>query len=303
LSEQGLAFAHRIAAATGARLSAQTFNTRVARGQGRYPIERIPYVVDEAVRENARVKNLILIGTGLPVTFFAYPGKPGLATPKDANVHVLARPDDDIIDALARLAGELDAPARPVAARLLPQVQKGKITPAGAAETLAALLPAQAIVIEEAITLRNFFFSALMNAAPHDSLENIGGAIGAGPPLATGAAIAAPGRRVVGVQADGSAMYTIQGLWTQARENLDVTTIVLSNRKYAVLFKELADVGAVPGKTANDLFEIDRPAIDWMRLSESMGVEAARADTLDRFADLLRNSFSRRGPFLIELAF
>ena len=303
LSEQGLALAHRIAAASGARLSAQTFNTRVARGQGRYPIERIPYIVDDAVRENAGVKNLILVGTGLPVTFFAYPGKPGLATPKDASVHVLARPDDDVIDALARLAGEFDAPARPVAPRPLPQIQRGKITPAGAAETLAALLPAQSIIIEEAITLRNFFFAALMNAAPHDSLENIGGAIGAGPPLATGAAIAAPGRRVVAAQADGSALYTIQGLWTQARENLDVTTIVLANKKYAVLFKELADVGAVPGKTANDLFEIDRPAIDWIKLSESMGVEAARAESLEQFADLLRNSFARRGPFLIELMF
>jgi len=303
LSEQGLTLAYRISGATGARVAAQTFNTRVARGQGRYPIQRIPYIVDDAVRENAGVKNLILVGTGLPVTFFAYPGKPSLATPKDANVHVLARPDDDVIDALLRLADELDAPMLPVAARPMPETRRGNITPVGAAETFAALLPANSIIIEEAITLRNLFFAALMNAAPHDSLENIGGAIGAGPPLATGAAIAAPGRRVVAVQADGSAMYTIQALWTQARENLDVTTVVLSNRKYAVLFKELADVGAVPGKTANDLFEIDRPTLDWVKLSESMGVGAARAETLERFADLLGDSFSRRGPFLIELVF
>ncbi len=176
------------------------------------------------------------------------------------------------------------------------------MTPEAAAETLAALLPEHAIIIEEAITLRNFFYAALMNAAPHDSLENIGGAIGAGPPLATGAAIAAPGRRVVAVQADGSAMYTIQALWTQAREKLDVTTIILNNRKYAVLFKELADVGATPGQTANDLFELNRPDLDWIRMAESMGVEAARAETLERFTDLLRHSFGRRGPFLIELA-
>jgi acetolactate synthase-1/2/3 large subunit len=302
LSEQGLALAHRIAAATGARLSAQTFNTRVARGRGRYPLQRIPYVVDDAVRENAGVKNLILVGTGEPVTFFAYPNKPGIATPKDAKVHVLARPLDDVLDALARLADELGAPKPTLPQRPSPEMRRGRITSEGAAETLAAVLPEQSIVIEEAITLRNFFFAALMNAAPHDSLENIGGAIGAGPPLATGAAVAAPGRRVVAVQADGSAMYTIQALWTQAREKLDVTTIILNNRKYAVLFKELADVGATPGQTANDLFELNRPDIDWLRMAESMGVEAARADSLEQFADLLRHSFGRRGPFLIDLA-
>src|SRR5215471_1171638 len=301
LSEEGLMIAHRIASATGARLSAQTFNTRVARGRGRYPIQRVPYFVDEAVKENAGVKHLILAGTGMPVTFFAYPNKPGMATPPDAKVHVLARTEDDVVDALARLADELGAPDVPVADRPAPDVRRGRITPEGASETLAALLPDSSIIIEEAITLRNFFFNALTNAAPHDSLENIGGAIGAGPPLATGATIAAPGRRVVGVQADGSAMYTIQALWTQARENLDVTTVVLSNNKYAVLFRELAAVGATPGKTANDLFEINRPDLDWLRLSESMGVEAARAETLDQFADLLRYSFARKGPFLIEL--
>ncbi len=165
LSEDGLALAHRIAAAAGARLSAQTFNTRVARGRGRYPLQRIPYVVDDAVRENAGVRNLILVGTGEPVTFFAYPNKPGIATPRDAKVHALARPGDDVLDALARLADKLGAPKAAVPERPSPNVKRGRIAPEAAAETLAALLPEHAIIIEEAITLRNFFYAALMNAA------------------------------------------------------------------------------------------------------------------------------------------
>jgi acetolactate synthase-1/2/3 large subunit len=164
-------------------------------------------------------------------------------------------------------------------------------------------MPNHGIVIDEGITLRDPFYNATMNGAPHDWLGNIGGAIGGGPPLATGAAIAAPNRRVVTITGDGSAMYDVQALWTQAREQLDVTTIILSNRKYAVLFRELDGVGAKPGHTATDLFALDRPELDWIALAKGMGVEAARADSLDRLADLLRRSFSTAGPFLIEIPF
>jgi acetolactate synthase-1/2/3 large subunit len=177
------------------------------------------------------------------------------------------------------------------------------MTPDGAAATLAALMPNHAIVIDEGITLRDPFFTATANGPPHDWLGNIGGAIGGGLPLATGAAIAAPGRRVITLTGDGSAMYAVQALWTQARERLDVTTIVLSNRKYAVLFRELDGVGAKPGPTATDLFTLERPALDWLAMAKSMGVEAARADGLERLADLLRRSFSTAGPFLIEVPF
>jgi acetolactate synthase-1/2/3 large subunit len=303
VSKEGLALAHRISAATGARLAAPTFNTRIARGRGRYPIERIPYLVDVAVAKYADVKQLILVGSREPVTFFAYPGKPGIATPKDTKVHVLARPEEDLVDALARLADELNCPQVTLAEGPHPALVRGAVTVDGAASVLAALMPNHGIVIDEGITLRDPFYNATMNGAPHDWLGNIGGAIGGGPPLATGAAIAAPNRRVVTITGDGSAMYDVQALWTQAREQLDVTTIILSNRKYAVLFRELDGVGAKPGHTATDLFALDRPELDWIALAKGMGVEAARADSLDRLADLLRRSFSTAGPFLIEIPF
>jgi acetolactate synthase-1/2/3 large subunit len=162
-------------------------------------------------------------------------------------------------------------------------------------------MPEHSIIIDEAITLRAAFFNGTKNAPPHDWLQVPGGAIGGGLPLGTGAAIGAPGQRVIILQGDGSAPYTMQALWTQARENLDVTTILLSNRQYAILFKELAAVGAKAGKNATDLFELTRPVIDWSQIAQSQGVEGARAESLERFADLLRSSFARRGPFLIEL--
>jgi acetolactate synthase-1/2/3 large subunit len=245
---------------------------------------------------------LILVGTGEPVAFFAYPGKPSIVSPPDAAVHVLARPEHDLKDALARLAEELRCPARAVPespAEAAPT--HGPLTAESAAAMVAALMPESAILVDEAITLRGPFFAGTRNAPPHDWLQVPGGAIGGGLPLATGAALGAPGRRVIVLQGDGSAAYTLQALWTQARENLDVTTILLSNRKYAILFKELADVGAPPGQTARDLFELMRPNVDWLRVAGSMGVEAGRADTLERFADLLRGAFARKGPFLIEL--
>jgi acetolactate synthase-1/2/3 large subunit len=303
VSKEGLALAHRIAVATAARLAAPTFNTRLARGRGRFSLERVPYVVDIAVAKYADIKHVILVGTGEPVTFFAYPGKPGIVTPKDAKVHVLARPENDLVDALARLADELNCPEIALAEGQRPGLARGLVTPDGAAATLAALMPNHAVVIDEGITLRDPFFNATANGPPHDWLGNIGGAIGGGLPLATGAAIAAPNRRVITLTGDGSAMYAVQALWTQAREQLDVTTIILSNRKYAVLFRELDGVGAKPGPTATDLFALERPALDWVAMAKSMGVEAARADSLERLADLLRRSFSTAGPFLIELPF
>ena len=262
----------------------------------------MPYPVDEAVAQLKDVKHLILVGTGEPVAFFAYPGKPGIMSPKDAASHVLARADQDLPDALARLAAELNAPGVPIPEnRSNAPLAQGPMNAEGAGAVLAALLPEQSILIDEAITLRGPFFAATKNAAAHDWLQVPGGAIGGGLPLATGAAVGAPGRRVIVLEGDGSAMYTMQALWTQARENLDVTTLILSNRKYAILFHELKQVGAVGGHASRDLFALDRPEIDWIKLSGSMGVEAARAETLERFADLLRHANARRGPFLIEL--
>jgi acetolactate synthase-1/2/3 large subunit len=302
LHSGALATAYSIAEATGARIMAPTFNARIARGRSRPLLDIVPYPVDEAVAQLKEVKHLVLVGTSEPVAFFAYPGKPGIISPNDAVSHILARPGEDLPDALERLASELNCPAAPVPeyrANALPG--SGPMSAEGAAATLAALLPEHAILIDEAITLRGPFFAATRTAAPHDWLQVPGGAIGGGLPLATGAAVGAPGRRVVAIQADGSAMYTVQSLWTQAREALDVTTLILSNRKYAILFHELKQVGAAEGHASRDLFALDRPELDWVALSQSMGVEAARAETLERLADLLTHANGRRGPFLIEL--
>jgi len=302
LHADALARGLSIARATGAKLMAPTFNARIARGRGRAPLDVVPYPVDQAVAQLAGTKHLILAGTGEPVAFFAYPGKPGIVSPRDAKTHVLARPEDDLPDALFRLAEELACPeaAIPELCAEMPPAHAA-MNAESAAAALAALIPDHAILVDEAITLRGPFFDATRNAAPHDWLQVPGGAIGGGLPLGTGAAIGSPGRRVIVLQGDGSAMYTVQALWTQARENLDVTTLILSNRKYEILFRELHQAGAVPGRNARDLFEIARPEIDWIRLANSQGVEAARADSLLRFADLLRFSNTRRGPFLIEL--
>jgi acetolactate synthase I/II/III large subunit len=297
-----LADAQRIAIATGSRMLAPTFNARIARGRGRHAIDIVPYAVDAAVKLLAGTKHLILVGAGEPVAFFAYPGKPGIVSPADTASHWLAHADEDLPEALARLAFELGcAKALPPDNTERCAPASGAATPEGAAETLASLMPDNAILVDEAITLRTPFFDRTKNAPPHDWLQVPGGAIGGGLPIATGAALAARGRRVIVLEGDGAAMYTVQALWTQARENLDVTTIILSNRKYAVLLHELTQTGATAGPTTHEIFEIARPNLDWPSLAGSMGVEAARAESLERFADLLRHSNGRRGPFLIEL--
>jgi len=302
LRAEALETAHRVAAHTGAALMALGSNGRTARGRGRVPVNRIPYPVDQAVAALAGFRHLIIVGARKPVIFFAYPGKPGTPVAADTELYVLARPEQDPADALARLADELAAPAVAVLdAGPRPEPAGGALTPENVAHTLAALLPEQAVVADEAVTFGRGFFPATYVAAPHDWLQVTGGAIGGGPPLATGAAVASPGRRVVNLQADGSAMYTLQALWTQARERLDVTTVIFSNRKYAILLGELANVGANPGRTALDMLDLGNPDLNWVGLAQAMGVEAARADNCETFADLFDGSVRRRGPFLIEL--
>jgi acetolactate synthase-1/2/3 large subunit len=302
LQEQGLALAHRIQAATGCRLVAQGSNARIARGQGRLSVERVPYVVEVAVKAMEGTKHLILAGARKPVTFFAYPNKVQSSIPRDAEIHVLAHPEQDIVEALARLADALSCPK--IAAPdngSRPEAGRGALTPESVAATLGALMPEDAIVADESVTFGRGFFANTKAAPPHDWLNVTGGAIGGGMPLATGAAIGAPGRRVINLQADGSAMYTVQALWTQARERLDITTVLFSNRKYQILLGELANVGANPGRTALDMMDIGNPDINWPNLAQGMGVEAAQTNSAEGFADLLVHSSKRSGPFLIEL--
>ena len=302
-TEKPLAVAHAIAAATGARILAEGSNARVARGRGRFPIERVPYAIDSAVKALSGVRHVILIGAIKPVGFFAYPGKPGYLYPPDAAVHVVTRPGEDVVAALDALAAELGA--TPIAAPDLPAVDapgSGAVTSEAVAQSLAALMPEHAIVADESVTFGRSLFPVTSRAAPHDWLQITGGAIGCGLPLATGAAVACPGRRVVSLEADGSAMYTIQALWTQARERLDVTTVICSNRKYAILLGELANVGANPGRVALDMMDLGNPDLDFVRIAGGMGVEGGRAETMEEFNDLFSASLRRPGPFLIDLA-
>ena len=297
----GIATAHAIAAATGARLLAQTSNARIERGAGRHAIDRVPYPVDQAVAALAGVKHVVLVGAQKPVGFFAYPGKPGLMYPPDAELHVLARVEHDLPATLAALAEELGA--QPVAAMPTPaqEVATGSVTSESVGRSLAALMPEDAIVADESVSFGRSLYPGTHGAAPHDWIQLTGGAIGEGMPLATGAAVACPNRRVVNLQADGSAMYTVQALWTQARERLNVTTVILANRKYAILLGELAGVGANPGRTALDMMDLGNPDLDWVKIAGGMGVEAARAETMEQFNELFAMANKRSGPFVIEL--
>ena len=304
LSEAGQSDAMRIAAATGAGVRAQMSNARIARGQGRWAIERVPYPVDLALAALAPYAHCILVGAKHPVAFFAYPGKPSSLLPEGSTVHVLARPDQDVAGALAALADAVaaGAPAPPANAGPRPDAPSGPVTSEGIARTVAALMPDHAIIVDEGVTTGRGFFAETHAAPPHDWLQLTGGSIGEGLPLALGAAIACPDRKVIGLQADGSAMYTLQALWSMARERCDATIIVFANRSYAILRHELMAVGANPGRTALDMLDLGNPDIGWVKLAEAMGVEAAAASDLDALADLLRGAMARRGPFLIELA-
>jgi acetolactate synthase-1/2/3 large subunit len=306
LRAEGLDLAGRIAARTGARLMAQGSNARTQRGRGRVFVERVPYVVDQAVKVLAGLKHIVLVGSRMPVAFFAYPDKPSLLSPPDAQGHVLARPDEDLVGALAMLADAVDAghAAVPVSNERPGAPATGAITPENLGASLAAMLPENAIVADEAVTTGRGFFAPTRKAAPHDWLSNMGGSIGLGLPLATGAAVACPDRKVICLEGDGSGMYTLQSLWTQAREGLDVTTLLFSNRSYQILKGELANVGAGnPGRKALDMLDLDRPDLDWVTMAKGMGVPGARVRTMDEFNRRLAEGIAAPGPFLVEVVF
>lgn len=304
LSAEAQALAWRIAGATGASVMAAGMVPQVARGRGRLPLTRVPYVVDLAREVLAPFKRIVLVNARPPVGFFAYPGKPSLLYAEDARLVTLTRPDQDPVQALGALAAALGAPPREAPdPGPRPEAPSGAVSSEGLARAVAALMPENAIIADESITYGRDFYRQTLAAPLHDWLHVTGGAIGGGLPLGTGAAFGAGGqRRVIGLQADGSAMYSLQALWTQAREQLPCTTVILSNRKYSILIGEYANVGANPGRTAMDMLDLGNPDLDWVRLANGMGVEAAAARDLETLCDLLRASFTRAGPFLIELA-
>ena len=304
LRAAALETASRIARATGARLLAQQSNARMQRGAGRVAIDRVPYNVDQALASFAHTGQVVLVGAKAPVAFFAFPGKPSSMLPPACRVVELADNGADLPAALEALAEELGVGAgihADLAARAEPAPPSGALTPDAIAQALTALMPDQCIVCDESVSSGRNFFRPTAGARPHDFLQLTGGAIGIGLPLATGAAVACPERKVIVLQADGSGMYTVQALWTQARERLDIVTIVFANRRYAILHGELRNVGAgEPGRNALRMLDLDDPALDWVSLAKGMGVEAVRAHDARSFTDSLRAALARRGPFLIE---
>ncbi|MEU6173564.1 acetolactate synthase large subunit [Streptantibioticus parmotrematis] len=303
---EGLRAAGRIAAASGARLLCETFPARLERGAGVPVVERLAYLAEMATGQLDGLRHLVLAGAASPVSFFAYPGLPGDLVPDGCEVHVLTRGDEDVTSALGhlseRVAGtrELKA-ATPTSARPAAPEGDAPLTSEAVAYAVGALLPADAVVVDEANTSGLWLPGATEGAPPHDWLTLTGGAIGQGLPVATGAAVACPGRRVLCLEADGSAMYTLQALWTQVREGLDVTTVVFSNRSYAILEMELRRVGAAAaGPRARDLLDLSRPDLDFVSLARGMGVPAERARTAGEFTAALRRALAEPGPGLIE---
>ena len=303
LRQEGQLNAARIAARSNAEILAQTSNARVERGAGCIAIDRVPYPVDQALARLAKFRHIILVGAKAPVAFFAYPDKPGWLAPAQAEIHVLAEPWQDSEQALEWLVEALGAEHAAIDTLEVnrPDPPQGKLDGKKLATAVAALLPENAIVADESVSLGRGFFSVIRDVPCHSWIQITGGAIGLGLPMATGAAVACPQRKVISLQADGSAMYTVQALWTQAREGLDVTTVILSNRAYAILKGEMKNVGVTElGPKAMDMLELDRPALDWVSIARGFGVEAARAETAEAFSDLFARGLATPGPFLIE---
>ena len=304
LREAELVEAGRIAAATGARLIAETFATRHQRGAGRVAVEKLPYFGEQAEAYLKDFETIVFVGTEPPVSFFAYPGKPSFLSPPGARLVRLASLREDALQALSGLAAALDAPAQPalVQDKTSFPAEPGRINSANLGAILAELLPENAIVSDESATSGGAAFAMCAGAAKHDWLQLTGGAIGQGLPLAVGAAVACPDRKVIALQADGGGMYTCQALWTMAREQLDVTTVILNNGSYAILNIELMRVGVQnPGPKALSMLDLKQPALDWSKMSEGMGVPAVRVTTAEEFRAALADALKIKGPRLIEV--
>ena len=291
---EGLRAASRVAAATGAKLLCETFPPRLERGAGLPALDRLQYLAEFAQAQLAGVRHLVLVDAKAPVSFFAYPDKPSYLVPDDCEVHELGD-----IAALADLVATGHDPVLQAAAR--PDRPTGPLTAEAVASAVGALLPEAAIVVDEANTSGLWMSGATVGAPPHDWLTLPGGAIGYGLPAATGAAVAAPDRPVVSLEADGSAMYTLQALWTQARERLDVTTVIFNNRSYAILNMELSRVGAeAGGPKALSMLDLSKPDLDFASLARGMGVDATTASTAEEFIPAFERALAEPGPHLID---
>lgn len=301
---RALELAGRIAARTGCRVMSEFANARAEGGAGRVAFEKIPYVVDLATATLASARQMVLVGSRPPVSFFAYPDKPSLQAPPSCLMVPVARVEDDVTDALEALADALGATATApaVSQRRKDALPSGPITPEGIAAVAAALLPENAIVVDESVSTGRGFSKAMTGAAPHDWMSIMGGSIGWGLPAAVGAAVAAPDRKVIVMESDGSAMYTVSALWSMAREGLDVTILMFANRSYRILEGELKRMGGgQAGSAAMNLLALDHPALDWKGIATGHGLGYARAETLESLAKEFGAALRSGGPSLIEV--
>jgi len=300
----GLAAAGRIAAATGAKLFSPYPFARMERGAGAPLVTRTPYIFEQAVETFKEFPQMILAGAEAPRSYFAHPSKGTVPTREDCAIHALAKPTEDPGGALESLAEALEVPRAVSLVRKMERLAapRGAIGLPGISLAIAATLPEDAVIVEESMTSGRGLMEATAAIGPHDLLANTGGSIGIAMPLALGAAVACPERRVLCLSADGSGMYTAQALWTMAREKLNVTTVIYANRVYGVLEREFLSLklGAA-GPRAQDLFEIGRPDMDWVSLAKGMGVAGRRVASLEELVVALREGFAKAGPCLIQV--
>jgi acetolactate synthase-1/2/3 large subunit len=306
LQDECLNLAGKIASNTGAKLFSDTFAGRKQRGAGRVPVEILPYFSGQAIQVLSGIKHLILVDSVPPVGFFAYPNEPNELTPEGAKTWKLSEAGQNTQLALSKLVDALDANnENPVQLSLdRPDAGSGSLNPDSIAQSLGAYMPENAIIIDEAISSGLSLADFTHGAPPHDWLDITGGSIGQGLPLATGTAVACPDRRTICLQADGSGMYTLQALWTHARESLNVTTVIYANRSYKILNIEHERVGAgAPGAKADSMMSLQNPELDWVKLARGMGVTAERVTDIDEFNRLFQGFLNEDGPNLIEAVF
>ena len=300
--EAALAAAGRIAGA-GARVLTDTFIARQPRGAGRFSPDRMAYFGEMAMADLEGIDLMVLVETTAPVAFFAYPGRPSVLVPDGCETATLAHRGEDGAAALAHLADRLGAGSSESQPLALPDSQTGPLTPAAAGAAIGRHLPEGAIVSDDSVTSGQAILGLTRGARPHDWLGLTGGAIGQGIPVAIGAAVACPGRKVLSLNGDGAAAYTVQGLWTLAREALDVTVVVFANNAYRILGIELGRTGAGnPGPAASRLLSLDEPAIDWVAVARGLGVPGRRCETAEDFEAAFSRAMSEEGPHFIEAA-
>ena len=303
LAGDGLEAAGRIHAKTGARLLCDTFAPHAEMGAGRVSVERIPYFGEQVTAFLSGTEQMIMVASTPPVSFFAYPGKPSWCVPDMCELIYLAHPHEDSVTALQNLADALGAPQETLTRvpLQLPGLPTGSLNSLSVAQIIAQLTPDHAIYADESNTSSLPLLMMLAHARPHTHLPLAGGSIGQGLPLAVGAALAAPNRKVVCPHGDGGAAYTMQALWTMAREKLDVTTVIYANRSYAILNYELHRVGVTAvGENARSMLDLHNPEINWMQIASGLGVEASRATTAEEFAVQYESAMKQKGPRLIE---